>query len=138
MDWSLRASNQTATMMLMSQPVTLSDELVGDARRTAAIAERSIDDQIEFWAQLGRAIEPLLDGARTLALRRAGGVRPLSECLASVDSDQGRRRVQAYLDSQPYPHYEPVRDDPNLLIRIDADGTRTVGRFVGRTFQPAE
>jgi hypothetical protein len=26
----------------------------------------------------------------------------------------------------------------DLLLRIDADGTRTVGRFVGRTFQAAE
>jgi hypothetical protein len=56
----------------MSQPVKLSDEIVLDARLTAEIAERSIAGQIEFWAQLGRAIEPLLDGARAFALRRAG------------------------------------------------------------------
>jgi hypothetical protein len=35
----------------MSQPVKISDELIGDARRIAAIAERSIAGQIEFWAQ---------------------------------------------------------------------------------------
>jgi hypothetical protein len=52
----------------MSQPVKLSDELVLDARLTAEIAERSIAGQIEFWAQLGRAIEPLLEGSRALAL----------------------------------------------------------------------
>jgi hypothetical protein len=44
----------------MSQPVKISDELIGNARRIAEIAERSIAGQIEFWAQLGRAIEPLL------------------------------------------------------------------------------
>ena len=126
------------TMNIMSQPITLSDELVGDAGRIAQIAERSLEGQIEFWAQLGRAIEPLLDGARAFALRQASAVKPLSECLASVDSDQGRRRVRAYLDSQRFPHYEPVPEAPDLLIRIDADGTHTVGRFVGRTFQPAE
>jgi len=42
----------------MSQPVKISDELILDARLTAEIAERSIAGQIEFWAQLGRAIEP--------------------------------------------------------------------------------
>ena len=125
-------------MIIMSQPIALSDELVRDARRIAQIAERSIEGQIEFWAQLGRAIEPLLDGARALALRQAGAVRPLSECLASVDSDQGRRRVRTYLDCQPFPHYEAVPEAPDLLIRTEADGTRTVGRFVGRTFQPVE
>jgi len=120
----------------MSQPVRLSDELVVDARLTAEIAERSIAGQIEFWAQLGRAIEPLLEGSRALALRRAGSAVPLSQCLASVDSADGRRRVAEYLDSRPFPHYEPTRDAPGLLTRVADDGTRTLGRFVGREFHP--
>ena len=70
----------------MSQPVKLSDDLVLDARLTAEIAERSIAGQIEFWAQLGRAIEPLLQGAQALALLRAGAAVPLSACLQSVVS----------------------------------------------------
>ncbi len=122
----------------MSQPVKLSDELVLDARLTAEIAERSIAGQIEYWAQLGRAIEPLLQGTQALALRRAGAVRPLSECLESVDSPEGRRRVAEHLDSQPFPHYEPAPDAPGVLVRIEADGTRTVGRFVNRQFQEAD
>ena len=60
----------------MSQPVKISDELIVDARLTAEIAERSIAGQIEFWAQLGRSIEPLLEGSRALALRRAGATVP--------------------------------------------------------------
>jgi ParD-like antitoxin of type II bacterial toxin-antitoxin system len=121
----------------MSQPVKISDELIGDARLIAEIAERSISGQIEFWAQLGRAIEPLLEGSRALALRRAGSTVPLSECLASIDSTEGRRRVLEYLDSRPFPHYEPEPGSPGLLARVDADGTRTLGRFVGREFQAA-
>jgi hypothetical protein len=120
----------------MSQPVKLSDELVLDARLTAKAADRSIAGQIEFWAQLGRAIEPLLEGSRALALRRAGNAVPLSECFATIDTPEGRKRVAEYLASQPFPHYEPAKDAPGLLIRIDEDGTRTVGRFVGRQFQP--
>ncbi len=50
----------------MSQPVKLSDGLVLDARLTGEIAERSIAGQIEFWANLGRAIEPLLKGDQAL------------------------------------------------------------------------
>jgi hypothetical protein len=121
----------------MSQPVKISDELILDARLTAEVAERSIAGQIEFWAQLGRAIEPLLEGSRALALRRAGAAVPLSECLASVDSAAGRRRVAEYLESRPFPHYEPASGSPGLLVRIDADGTRTTGRFVGREFRAA-
>ena len=119
----------------MSQPVKLSDELILDARLTAEIAERSIAGQIEFWAQLGRAIEPLLEGTRALALRRAGAAVPLSECLASVDSAAGRQCVAEFLESRPFPRYQPVSGSPGLLVRIDLDGMRTVGRFVGREFQ---
>jgi hypothetical protein len=119
----------------MSQPVKLFDELILDARRTAEIAERSIAGQIEFWAQLGRAIEPLLEGTRALALRRAGAAVPLSECLASVDSAAGRRRVLEYLESGPFPHYQPVPGSPGLVVPVDVDGTRILGRLVGREFQ---
>jgi hypothetical protein len=122
----------------MSKPVELSDEIVADASRTAEIAARSLADQIELWAQLGRAIEPLLDSNRALALRRAGAMRPLSEGLASVDSEQGRQRVRDYVRALPFPHYEPVPDSPGLLVRVEEDGTRTVGRFVGRDFQAAQ
>lgn len=125
-------------MQDMSTPVKLSDELVLDARLTAEIAERSIAGQIEFWAQLGRAIEPLLEGAQVLALRRAGAAAPLSACLQSVDSPEGRRRVADYLKSRPFPHYEPAPDAPGMLVRIEADGTRTLGRFVHRRFEAAE
>jgi len=121
----------------MSQPVKLSDELVLDARLTAEVAERSIAGQIEYWAQLGRALEPLLQGAQALALRRAGAVKPLSECLESVDSPEGRRRVAEYLQNLPFPHYEPAPASPGMLVRIEADGTRTVGRFVNRQFKAA-
>jgi hypothetical protein len=109
----------------MSQPVKISDELILDARLTAEIAERSIAGQIEFWAQLGRAIEPLLEGSRALALRRAGAAVPLAERLASIDSPAGRRRVVEYLESRPFPHYEPVPGSPGLVVRVDDDGTRT-------------
>ena len=119
----------------MSQPVKISDELIRDARLTAEVARRSIAGQIEFWAQLGRAIEPLLEGSRALALQRAGATVPLSERLASVDSAEGRRRVLEYLESGPFPHYQPVPGSPGLVVRVDVEGTRTLGRFVGREFQ---
>ncbi len=122
----------------MPQPVKISDELLLDARQVAEISERSIAGQIEFWAALGRAIEPLLEGSRALALKRAGSVVPLSECFATIDSDAGRRRVAEFLESGPFPHFQAIPDSNGMLVRVDADGTRTVGRFVGREFQAAE
>ncbi len=119
----------------MGQPVKISDGLLLDARVAGELVERSIAGQIEFWAKIGRALEPLLRGDQVLALCRAGEVKPLSACLQSVDSPAGRQRVLEYLKARPYPHYEPAAT-PGLLVRIEADGQRTVGRFVNRRFQP--
>jgi hypothetical protein len=113
----------------MGQPVKLSDELVCDARMTAELSQRSIAGQIEFWAQIGRALEPLLRGDRVFALQRAAAERPLSEAIATVDSDAGRQRVKDYLQSRAYPHFESIADQPGLLRRIEQDGTETIGRF---------
>ena len=119
----------------MSQPVKLSDSLVLDARVASGVVERSIAGQIEFWARLGRAVEPLLQGAQVMALCREAAARPLSACLDSADSPAGRRRVTEFLHAQPWPHYEPAPGATGLLVRIDADGKRTVGRFINRKFQ---
>jgi len=122
----------------MSQPVKLSDVLVLDARLIGKVAERSIAGQIEYWANLGRAIEPLLLGTQALALCKMAGACPLSECLETVDTPEGKDRVKNYLETQPYPHYEQAKEAPGLLVRIEADGKRTMGRFVNRKFQPVE
>jgi len=119
----------------MSQPVKLSESLVLDARLAGGAVERSIAGQVEFWARLGRSVELLLDGQHVLALCRNAGARPLSACLESVDSPEGRQRVADLLESGPFPHYQSHPDRPGLLVRIDANGDRTVGRFVNRQFQ---
>jgi len=120
----------------MSQPVKLSDALVLDARLAGEAVERSIAGQVEFWARLGRSVELLLEGQQVLNLCRKSASRPLSACLESVDSPEGRERVAAYLEGQPFPHYRPHPEKPGLLERIDQDGSRTLGRFVNRKFKP--
>jgi hypothetical protein len=121
----------------MSQPVKLSDALVLDARITGEIVERSIAGQIEHWANMGRAVEKLLQLPQVLGLCRSATARPLSALLESVDSKQGQRRVANYLKERPFPHYEAAPGRAGLLVEIDANGKRTVGRFVNRQFVAA-
>lgn len=121
--------------LVMSQPVKLSDSLVLDARLTGKLAERSIAGQIEFWAGLGRAVESLLHGPEAFALRKAGAERPLSELLSRPGTAAGDAKVADYLKTRPFPHYEAAPGRPGLLVRIDAKGRRTLGRFVNRQFK---
>lgn len=117
----------------MPQPVKLSDELVLEARAIGAVARRSIAGQVEFWARLGKSIEPVLRGDRVLALQQSGTAQSLAQAIASVDTEEGRERVRTYLASGPFPHFESC-SEPGMLVKIDADGTRTRGRFVNRVF----
>ena len=120
----------------MSQPVKLSDGLVLDARLAGEAVERSIAGQVEFWARLGKSVDLLLEGRQAITLCRHAAAQPLSQLIESVDSPAGRKRVAAYLEKQPFPHYEPHPQRKGWLVRIDEDGRRTVGRFVNREFQP--
>lgn len=122
----------------MSQPVKLSDALVLDARLAGEVLERSIAGQVEYWAKLGRAVEQLIQAPQAMALCRNSAARPISECLETADSPEGRQRVADFLQSQPFPHYEAHSDGSGLLVRIEENGRRTVGRFVNRTFQPVK
>ena len=118
----------------MSQPVKLSDNLVAEARSCADIMERSIASQIEFWAELGKAIEPLLRFDEVLALKKSGKDIPLSQCIAEIDTPVGRQRLEKVLEQEPFPHYEGVEGFPDRYVRIEADGTRRTGRFINRRF----
>jgi hypothetical protein len=118
----------------MSQPVKLSDALVLDARIAGDLQERSIAGQVEFWARLGRSVEPLLEGHRVLSLCRAAAARPLADLVEMVDTPRGREVFANYLATEPYPHYEAHPTQEGLLVRTDEHGVRTVGRFVNRLF----
>ena len=122
----------------MGQPVKLSDQLVDDARAVVPFSQRSIAGQIEFWAELGKSVEPLLRGDRAFSLQMAGKERPLSQLVSEVETAKGRKRLEATLNKRPYPHYKPVPDHPDLICRIEKDGKETVGRFVGRAFKAIE
>jgi hypothetical protein len=120
----------------MSQPVKLSDALVLDARIAAEAQERSIAGQVEFWAKLGRAVELMLDGKQVLKLCRTVGATPLADLVDLVETPKGREMLRTYLDSEPYPHFEAHPSQAGLLVRIEENGDRTVGRFVNRAFLP--
>lgn len=52
----------------MKETVELSERLVKDARAVGEITGRSVEDQVEFWILLGRAVEQSLGSDLTLAL----------------------------------------------------------------------
>lgn len=121
----------------MAQPVKLSDALVLDARLEAELQQRSIAGQVEYWAKLGQSAAQLLDGRRVRTLLERGATESLSEVMGLVDTPQGRLRVKKMLENRPFPHFEQHPEQSELLIRTEADGRKTVGRFINREFVEA-
>src|SRR5712671_3721481 len=119
----------------MSQPVKLSDSLVLDARLAGGPAERSIAGQVEYWARMGRAVEPLRTGRQAAALCKRDARQSVIDRLRLVDTPEGRKKVHDYFRTGPWPRFEPHPETPGLLIRVEEDGRRVTGRFVNREFR---
>lgn len=113
----------------------LSDGLVLDARMAAAVMERSIAGQVEFWARLGKALEEVATGQQMAVLQQAGTL-PLSEIVETLDKPAGRKRLAEYLSSRPFPRFSPHPKLAGTFVREDADGRKVVGRFKRGAFQP--
>ena len=122
----------------MGQPVKLSDEMIQEARVVGAARGRSIAGQVEFWASLGMTMERLMTGAELDRARARSTARSLSESIESVNQPLGRRRLAAYLESRPFPRFVADPVEARVMIREDADGTRTRGRFSNGKFIPMD
>jgi hypothetical protein len=118
----------------MGQPVKLSNEMILEARVAGAAMGRSIAGQVEFWARLGKILDRVMTGDQVTKLLDKEAAMKLSEILDSVDKPAGRKRLADHLAKLPFPHFTAHPDVAQALIREDADGKKTAGRFVGREF----
>lgn len=121
-------------MVVVSQPVKLSNALVLDARLTGEAQQRSIAGQVEYWARLGQVTEQMLNGRRIQILRSKGSPESIAGAIEMAGKPEGHARLKQYLDRLPFPHFEQHPDHPDLLIRTEENGKRAVGRFVNRQF----
>ena len=131
----------------MGLTVRLSDTLVTAAREEAGLASRSLTAQIEHWAILGCAVEKLLPHGQVAALKRLGDGAAATPAMARreavgrllhrLTNANDRDQELAHLRSLGGPRYGTNPKHPGLIMRVDADGARTLGRFEGKTFVPS-
>ncbi|HKR64370.1 MAG TPA: hypothetical protein VJZ00_11615 [Thermoanaerobaculia bacterium] len=119
-------------------PVKLSDDLVQQAREEAKAADRSITSQIEHWARLGRSVETVLRHDDVVALKRSDEVpighaskRVILAALRALASGEPQRELASILMRGRVVYQD---DGSGGVERIERDGTRSVGRLVGRKF----
>jgi hypothetical protein len=122
----------------MGQPIKISDDLALAAREEADVCERSIASQVEHWARIGRAVEQVLGHGQLVALKRRAALPEFTDAMREATSEAGQRKALRHLAKLGGPRFGVDPDHPGFLIRIEADGTRTRGRFVNRQFVAAE
>jgi len=123
----------------MASPLRLSTALVEAAAKEGAVQKRSAPKQIEFWAELGKAVDGVIDYADVIAviqgLRKIKVVPVTSPAVDPrnvFDSLETKRNsgVLAEEVTSAAVYYEASLSRPGLLDRVSSrTGERQTGQF---------
>lgn len=126
--------------------IKVSESLASEARAAAADSDRSLTGQIEHWARIGKAVEPLFTAPVVGSLKRSGGDLEVIEdeverarvldALAALRQSPPFAQSAAFLRASTRPLYEVDPEAAEGIVQVRPDGTRVAGRFVNRVFEP--
>jgi hypothetical protein len=119
--------------------------LVEAARREGSIKKRSAPKQIEFWAELGKAVEHVLDyndifaviqGLKKVKVESVeSAVVDPADVFNSLEAHRKSGKLAPKVTSAPI-YFEASRKQPGLLDRVNtATGERQTGRFYKGEFK---
>jgi hypothetical protein len=123
----------------MASPLRLSAALVEAAEKEGALQKRSAPKQIEFWAELGKAVDGVIDSADVVAViqgLRKINVEPVKSM--AVDSRDVFDSLETIRESgglaekvtSAAVYYEASLSRPGLLDRVSSrTGERQTGQF---------
>ena len=120
--------------MMSSMPLRIDDGLIKEARLSGQLFHRSIPQQVEHWASLGRLLEKVLTVSSVAKVK--GLYRPvnLEKALTSARSSAGRKKTLALLARKKGLLYGIKPDRPGVLLQYQPDGTGVAGEMVGSDF----
>ena len=128
-----------------TSPMRLDASLVEAAKREGAIKKRSAPKQIEFWAELGKAVEHVLDyndifaviqGLKKVKVESVESVAvDPADVFDSLEDDRKSEKLASKVTSATI-YFEASRRQPGLLDRVNtATGERQTGRFQNGEFK---
>mgnify|MGYP005840311727 CR=1 FL=1 len=129
----------------MTTAVRLEDNLVRHASAEAQVQRRSTPKQIEFWAEIGRAIAGEVSAEDLIAISQ--GIRKVKvepvvpepvtsdDIWADVEADRESGDLSRHI-AQDRIVYQASASRPGYLEAIYPDGQKITGRFRNGRFQP--
>ena len=129
----------------MSTAIRLDDQLVQAAEIEAANHKRTPPKQIEYWAEIGKAVSRSARSSDLLALMQGIAqvsiLPPQSVSVASdnvfdqLEEDRQQGTLSQKIAKTNY-RYEASQTRPGLLDRVELNGTRQTGHFRDGEFVP--
>jgi len=132
----------------MASPMRLNSDLIEAAKMEGMVQKRSIPMQIEYWAELGRAVEGIIDlkdvfavmqGVKTIRLESAfsAPIDP-SDVFNDLEKNSRSKDVSSKLTAAPF-YYEASRSRAGLLDRVNVKtGERQTGHFENGEFRASQ
>ena len=129
-------------------PISLQGPIVEQARAIGSVEHRSTEEQIRYWADIGRRISQSISLTDLLNVD-AGFMRVTVEkvkpdpvdpdaVFAALDADRKSGKLAAAIAERSPIRYQASEKHPGFLEQIDESGNVTVGRFFDGEFHPAE
>jgi hypothetical protein len=129
----------------MSGSYRLGFEIVAHAKTSAKIQKRTVPNQIEHWADLGRRVEKMIDHTSLEAILQDKAIvevkpapsKPVEvrEIFAELEADRRSGKLAKNL-TRAAMIYEASPSRPGLLDQIDERGVRRTGCFENGEFVP--
>jgi len=123
---------------MSSMPLRIDGNLIKEARASGEIFHRSIAQQLEHWATLGKALEAVLTLSSVEKLKKAKEPINVDDLLANANSPAGKKRTMALLAKKKGPLYGTKPGQPEILLQYRADGSKVAGQMVKGEFVAAK
>ncbi len=130
---------------MTTKSIRLNTDLIFQAQSAAAVQRRSIPNQVEYWATLGRIISSVIGMEDAFAiLQGLKEIRVEPTQTISIDSDtvfnnlevdRAKGFVDKPITSAPF-YFEASQKMPGLLDRVNSlTGERRTGKFANGKFR---
>ena len=128
-----------------TKSIRLSADLIRQAQSAASVQHRSIPNQVEYWATLGRIISStigiedafaILQGLKALRVEPTQTISIDSNTVFNnLEADRAKGFADKPITSAPF-YFEASQKTPGLLDRVDSlTGERKTGKFTNGEFR---
>ncbi len=119
-------------------PLRIDGELIREAKASGSVFHRSIAQQVEHWASLGRVLESVLTVSSVAKLKNLNRSVDLERALTGARSAAGRKKTLALLARKKGPLYGVKPDRPGVLLQYEPGKAAVPGEMIEGKFVRAK